>query len=342
MAYTLLEYIESTGSQYINSNYNPNSNTKIIAVVSGWTSAAKSTSLFGTITPRYDVYVSSGGYFRAYYNGAYVQFSNVSCENITTIIRDGTSITIGETTMTNTAGTFTGSLPLYLFAHNNGSGPANWSSLRVYSFQVYDNGTLVRDYVPAKDESGNVGLLDQANNAFYKDAAGGNFVAGPEIVAEYNIVNVTILNKAMTATANAIRTKTGESAALTWNETSGFKAAIDAMSGGMQYATGTVTPLTTSTSSSGTTIFSVSGLSFTPKFVAIRIQSKLSSLGSKYNITSIFGGLTSGSTCYDSAQARIDGEPMHSVTLNSNGFVIKTNESQDYKYGNQYSYIAIG
>ena len=112
--------------------------------------------------------------------------------------------------------------------------------------------------------------------------------------------------------------------------------------GGLAYATGTVTPLTTSASSSGTTIFSVSGLSFTPKFVAVRMDGRLSSLGSKYNITSIFGGLTSGSTCYDSENTRIDSEPMHSVTLNSNGFVIKTNESKDCKYSNQYSYIAIG
>jgi len=112
--------------------------------------------------------------------------------------------------------------------------------------------------------------------------------------------------------------------------------------GGLAYATGTVTPLTTSTSSSGETIFSVSGLSFTPKFVVLLLSVKFSGLGSKYNIAAVCGGLSGGTVSYDPSFPRLDSETYLSVTMNSNGFVVKTTDSEQHNFGSRYSYIAIG
>ena len=111
---------------------------------------------------------------------------------------------------------------------------------------------------------------------------------------------------------------------------------------GLQYATGTVTPSVTSTSSSGTTIFSVSGLSFTPKFVAVWTGYKFSSFGSKYNIGAVFGGLASGVTNYDASVPRLDDEIEMPVTLTSNGFIVKTDEAKQHNFSSSYRYIAIG
>ena len=40
----------------------------------------------------------------------------------------------------------------------------------IHSCQMYDNGTLVRDFVPAKDSSGEVGLYDRVNKVFHTNS----------------------------------------------------------------------------------------------------------------------------------------------------------------------------
>lgn len=55
----------------------------------------------------------------------------------------------------------------------------------------------------------------------------------------YQVVNATDLNAAIGATANAIRTHTGDSSKIAWNATTGFASAINAIStGGAKVATG--------------------------------------------------------------------------------------------------------
>jgi hypothetical protein len=52
---------------------------------------------------------------------------------------------------------FTTDSTLYI-AKANGSNVT--SKIRIYSCQIYDNDILIRDYIPAKDSSNNVGLYD--------------------------------------------------------------------------------------------------------------------------------------------------------------------------------------
>ncbi|MBQ2175547.1 MAG: hypothetical protein II453_10970, partial [Alphaproteobacteria bacterium] len=53
---------------------------------------------------------------------------------------------------------------------------------KVYDLQMYDNGTPVRDFIPAKNSSGVVGMYDTVNVLFYQNAGTGNFVAGDPVV----------------------------------------------------------------------------------------------------------------------------------------------------------------
>jgi hypothetical protein len=51
--------------------------------------------------------------------------------------------------------------------------------MKLYSFKLYDNGTLIRNYIPAKRASDSViGLYDTVNNEFYENAGTGTFIAG--------------------------------------------------------------------------------------------------------------------------------------------------------------------
>lgn len=66
---------------------------------------------------------------------------------------------------TLTAGTFQLTSPLHLF-HAAGRAQNN-TRYRLYSCQIYDNGTLVRDYVPKMRSDGKYGLLDNVEDKFY-------------------------------------------------------------------------------------------------------------------------------------------------------------------------------
>lgn len=53
--------------------------------------------------------------------------------------------------------------------------------MKLYACQIYDNGTLVRDFYPCTNESGAVGLYDLVGKQFYSNAGTGAFVAGAEV-----------------------------------------------------------------------------------------------------------------------------------------------------------------
>ena len=64
------------------------------------------------------------------------------------------------------------------------------ANIRLYSFKLYDNLTLVRDFIPAKRNSDNViGLYDKLNNKFYINSGTGTFLPGKEISNKDIIMN---------------------------------------------------------------------------------------------------------------------------------------------------------
>jgi len=67
---------------------------------------------------------------------------------------------------------------LFLFAYNNSNIHDN---LRVYSCKIYDEETLVRDFIPCKDSNNVVCLYDKVEGKYYYNQGTGEFVAGPEV-----------------------------------------------------------------------------------------------------------------------------------------------------------------
>lgn len=63
---------------------------------------------------------------------------------------------------------------------NGGSLP----SMKLYGCQIYDNDTLVRDYLPCISSDGAYGLYDKVNSKFYGNAGSGVFTGGPELKEE--------------------------------------------------------------------------------------------------------------------------------------------------------------
>lgn len=53
---------------------------------------------------------------------------------------------------------------------------------KLYYYKLYDNGTLIRDFVPVKRISDNVyGLWDKVNEVLYENAGTGAFIGGPTV-----------------------------------------------------------------------------------------------------------------------------------------------------------------
>ncbi|MDY6152100.1 MAG: hypothetical protein SPI06_01690 [Terrisporobacter sp.] len=55
------------------------------------------------------------------------------------------------------------------------------ANARWYKVKIYDNGILVRDFIPIKTTTNIYGLWDKVNKVFYKNAGTGTFTGGPAV-----------------------------------------------------------------------------------------------------------------------------------------------------------------
>lgn len=74
-----------------------------------------------------------------------------------------------------------GEYPIWLFCTNTkGTGlyqPGD--SVRIYYLKIYNNGILVRDFIPVRRKSdGKIGLLDKVESKFYTSPNGAKFIGG--------------------------------------------------------------------------------------------------------------------------------------------------------------------
>lgn len=184
--YTQVEYIESTGTQYIDTGFKPNQDTRIICELSG-APRTKEQHLFGsrssTSSSDRFLFIASGDsvYRTDFYDNTVNVSTSFDFSGKFTIDKNKNQTFLnGELAATNANGTFSCRYNVFLLAGNTAGTPnISMSGTRLHSCKIYDNGTLVRDYTPVQHLDGAVGLLDKVNNVFYPDAAGGNFIAGP-------------------------------------------------------------------------------------------------------------------------------------------------------------------
>lgn len=75
-------------------------------------------------------------------------------------------------------------LPLYLFAININNTPGHGIFRgRIYSCKIYDDGGIVRDFIPCiRQDDEVVGMYDVVNGAFYSNRGTGSFSAGGSLV----------------------------------------------------------------------------------------------------------------------------------------------------------------
>ena len=183
--YVQLEYIESTGTQYINTGFTPNQDTRVVCdVVFPGTTGTSGKYVFGsrtTLTQNSYTYFSYNSKYETTYNTQ----DNVCYQNLITgrfiVDKNKNITTTNGTEYSHTYANFTCPGPLYLFALNNNGSLFGGGSLSLYSCQIYDNDVLIRDFVPCINPGGEVGLYDLVNGVFYGNAGTGAFTAGPDV-----------------------------------------------------------------------------------------------------------------------------------------------------------------
>ena len=86
--------------------------------------------------------------------------------------------TIGESTIATVNSTDVASQNLLL-----GAPVSTYTSItaKIYSCQIYDGETIIRDFIPAINPSGITGLYDLVNEVFYRNAWSGTLAPGPAI-----------------------------------------------------------------------------------------------------------------------------------------------------------------
>lgn len=177
--YTLLEYLESSGTQYINTGFKPNNNTGVVATVKFQSVPKAHAGLFGSRTAAEKQYWCYYRYNDLTFATRYGTRADIkiaaTSTNKTVVEQNKNALIVNGETVSASAQTFTGEYEMYIFSVNQSGATQYTSSFRLYACEIYDNGTLIRDYVPCINPSGAYGLYDRVNGEFYGNAGTGAF-----------------------------------------------------------------------------------------------------------------------------------------------------------------------
>lgn len=181
--YKVLSYIESNGSQFIDTGVIPTVNTKVETTVNFLSTNTTYNSIFGATGN------NSSNQFVVYRNNASSMTGQVG---ISVINSSGVTIT-GENKCVLGGGVFQyGSFSaaissplnnfnntIYLFAMNGGGAASLGANMQTSYFKIWEGDTLIRDYVAVMRVSdGAVGMLERVAGEFRVSGSSASFAAG--------------------------------------------------------------------------------------------------------------------------------------------------------------------
>lgn len=187
--YTQLEYIESTGTQYIDTEYIANTNTEVRTKfllnnknefgLYGGQITGKDTSL-RFFADSGSLYIAHGGNRQQQVNNLEINIEYELQHNKSECVINGVQyISSGSNDFQRTTLTI---------CKCNGFGTNGYFlNGRIYYFKIYDSNILVRDFIPCyRNSDSEAGLYDLVNNVFYTNQGTGKFIKGPSIINTNN------------------------------------------------------------------------------------------------------------------------------------------------------------
>lgn len=177
--YTLLEYIQSNGTQYVDTGVTPKQNTRVVLECGGCTKTGWM-EIFGAgisvKNPERNYLVVSN-----ISNGAQMQYGSEYYTSAITNNRDVIDVNKnilyinGVLVKTFSNINFTSPKTLRIFDANTNDEDYPKYEGKIYYCKIYNNDILIRDYVPMLRSDGVAGLYDKLNKVFYPSASGTPF-----------------------------------------------------------------------------------------------------------------------------------------------------------------------
>lgn len=197
LPYTRLQYIESTGTQLLDTNIYTNANTRIIAKVSPIKIGDNPGGFFfgscGTTTYNdgYELYAyqgsTSGTNLFVMHNTVYKHSADykIKAGDIIECDFNKSSFTSKLNGSNYFSCTFSNSMPtskktLKLFGLTRDA-TSYRGAVRFYYCKIYNNNNLLRNFIPAKSNDGEIGMYDLVTKTFYGNVKTGSFISGPEL-----------------------------------------------------------------------------------------------------------------------------------------------------------------
>lgn len=230
--YRELLYIQSTGSQYIDTGYKITSENMRVVVQFAYTGDHSNSTLFGSetsgVTGSGEYSICPWGPPQFFVGGskallaAYTPEIN---ENVTLDIQanNGILTEIWNDSVQNQQAYVTQlnqALNIFIFGNNISGAISQSVSMRLYRFKLYDSGNLVRDFYPCANAIGIAGLYDVIGNQFYVSATSTPFWAGPYA----HIKTGDILNYAYTGSVQSVILPKGIYKLECWGAQGGYRS----------------------------------------------------------------------------------------------------------------------
>lgn len=182
-----IEYLQSSGTQYIDTNFKPNQDTRVVMDVMHTGDLSSNIALFGGR----DALGGISFTLWWYVTNAASRFDYIGevSNKVSTgyIVENNTRVTVDanknewildeySTSMTYTD--FQISYNLILFGVNTTGTIKNNFVGRIYSCKIYDNDILIRDYIPVLDDNNIPCLYDKVEEKLYYSKGSEPFSAG--------------------------------------------------------------------------------------------------------------------------------------------------------------------
>ena len=182
--FTKLVYIQSSGTQYVDTEFRPKNTTKVMMDFQVTAQPKSHQIIFGERTSYSgaDQFVlgytghKSPAVWRSDFGSSQVSFpSTVLWSTRMTAVRNGPDCTLNGTAVKNSSAVFSSTHNLFLLANNDNETAAGHISAKLYLCQISDGEKIARFFIPCINASGEVGLYDLVGKQFYGNAGTGIF-----------------------------------------------------------------------------------------------------------------------------------------------------------------------
>lgn len=177
VGYTAVEYIRGNGNQWIDTEYKPNNNTKIEVLGQNFKLGTDSS----WYTKSFDI---AGSPFSFGNTGGNITLTG----NKELLTMENGKIKSSTDQRTFNLQNFQCEYNLVLFAINRNDNIIEKSNnCKIYSCKLWENNTLVRDFIPCRNPNNEIGLYDMVSQTFFANQGKGSFAAGEEITKSIHI-----------------------------------------------------------------------------------------------------------------------------------------------------------